>query len=89
MIKLPTISKKVLYVGGAIIAILAIHQLYRMMTREHYSPFDNFNGGVDNTYGPQIGLYQEDIGMIGTDKEFSHMRKPYLNPILVPVKPSL
>lgn len=43
----------------------------------------NINDAGDHYVHPN--LYQEDKGRIGTRNIFSIMRKPYLNPILVPL----
>ena len=40
---------------------------------------------TDNPYEDQTGLYKKEVGTVGTRKQFSSMRKPFLNPVLVPL----
>jgi len=57
--------------------------------REGYSASSNkLMYDAINHYRP-LNLYQEDKGLTGTRKMFSHMRKPYLNPQLKPVVQSI
>ena len=65
------------------IIIIVLYMVIKKLTRENYVSMNN--GGIDNKYENQEGLYKKNIGVIGTRKQFGEMRKPFLNPILVPV----
>ena len=53
--------------------------------RENYSGLTNQNGNVANKFENLTGLYKSEVGVVGTRKDFSNMRKPLLNPQLVPI----
>lgn len=70
---------------GIIILYYTLKMINKYMGKEGYSASSNMlMYDAINHYRP-LNLYQEDKGLIGKRKMFSHMRKPYLNPILKPV----
>ena len=70
-------SKKFLYTIG--IALFVFGFAYVMNMNYYNQLFKKEN------YSSMEVLYTEDIGVIGTRKDFSHLDKPLLNPIFVPV----
>jgi len=52
----------------------------QIFKKENYSSMD-----ISSEHGNTKGLYKEDVGSLGTRKDFSHSDKPLLNPIFVPV----
>jgi uncharacterized membrane-anchored protein YitT (DUF2179 family) len=72
--------KNILYTIISIFVLILLIQIIKLIRTENYSTMS-----FENDYEKQNNLYKEDVGVIGTRKNFSHMRRPHLNPILVPV----
>ena len=79
-------SKQFLYTIGIALFVFGFMYVMNMdyynqiFKKENYSSMD-----LKDEQGSLKGLYKEDVGAVGTRKDFSHSDKPLLNPILVPV----
>ena len=55
--------------------------LTRFITTERYSSSYSGQGNDSGNIYVNPSLYQEDKGILGKRKQFSNMKRPYLNPI--------
>ena len=81
---IPSQKNLKLFLSLALLGLVLYIGYNAIIITENYSTSDNILNDAANKFR-NMNLYQEDKGVIGTRKEFGNMRKPYLNPILVPV----
>lgn len=65
----------------SIIILIVIFIVSRYLLKKIFK--ENYVDFIQTIQEKQNGLYKEDVGVVGKRKDFSHMRKPHLNPILI------
>lgn len=75
-----------------VVIVLLLYIFYELimmfLLRERYGPSANGTHDAANNH-LNVHLYQKYLGDVCTRDCFAHMRKPFLNPRLMPLDPSI